>query len=474
VGYDTNVADCRNCGKKLSWFNFGDDPDLCGSCRAERRRQRDRFGSQPDPVISTLGPHKATWGLVAVNVIIFAAMIQAGVSPTRPEIGQLIAKGANFGPKTIGEGEYWRLITSGFLHVGFFHIAMNMLCLWGLARQLERFFGAVTTIAVYVLTTIGAETLSMAYDPFRVSAGASGPIFGITGVLVAFLYYGRHDLTAHERSAALRSTVQFALINLVIGLAANIDNMAHLGGLVTGLLIGFALSRRRREEQHHLPAGVLASAAVILALLIVPVARAKKPQLDLLKAQDAFQRGDWKTAISVLRDRVAREPNDVNAHALLGLCLERDKQVDAAIAEYQAASRLAPSLDPIRFSLVALQIEKQDYAGAKHSLAPLLERQPPQAGAFLYLGQALAGTKEYPAAEAALRKSLALEDLPETHASLAAVLRAQGRVKEADAEQRLAEANDEPQDETEKEAGPPPTQSPTQTPQQPPPSAPKR
>jgi len=465
VGYDTNVADCRNCGKKLSWFNFGDDPDLCGACRAERRRQRERFGSQPDPVTSTLGPHKATWGLLAVNVIVFAAMIQAGVSPTRPEVGQLIAKGANFGPKTIGEGEYWRLITSGFLHVGFFHIAMNMLCLWGLARQLERFFGAVTTIAVYVLTTIGAETLSMAYDPFRVSAGASGPIFGITGVLVAFLYYGKHDLTEFERSAALRSTIQFAVLNLFIGLAGGIDNMAHLGGLVTGLLIGVGLSRRRREEQHHIPVGVLASAAVILALLIVPVARAKKPQLDVLKAQDAVQHGDWKTAISVLRERVAREPNDVNAHALLGLCLERDKQIDAAIAEYQAASRLAPSLDAIRFSLVALQIEKQDYAAAKVSLAPLLERQPPQAGAFLYLGQALAGTKEYPAAEAALRKSLALEDLPEAHSSLATVLRAQGRVKEADAEQRLAEANDEADEEV---APPPPTPAPHQPPANPP------
>jgi tetratricopeptide (TPR) repeat protein len=216
--------------------------------------------------------------------------------------------------------------------------------------------------------------------------------------------------------------------------------MAHLGGLITGLLIGVGLSRRRREDQQRTPFAVLASAAVIIGLLIVPVARAKKPGIDIMKAQDAYQRGDWKTAIVLLRERVARAPWDPTAHALLGLCLERDKQFDAAMAEYANSLRLAPTLDWSRFSLFQLQMQKQDYAAAKETIAPALTRVPPSGGAYLFYGQALAGLKDYRAAEEALRKSLQIQDSLQGHESLAAVLRAQGRAKEADAEDKLAEA----------------------------------
>jgi membrane associated rhomboid family serine protease/Flp pilus assembly protein TadD len=441
-GIENRLADCRNCGKKLSFFNFGDDPHLCRACANERARQRQRFGAtnRSDFFTDTLGPNKATWALLAINVIVFAAMIQAGVSPTNPEVAQLIAKGANFGPKTIGDGEYWRLVTAGFVHIGAMHLLMNAFGLWILARQVEAFFGAITTIAIYVLTAAGAELLSMSYDPYRVSAGASGPLFGIMGVLAAFTYLGKHDLTAAERSAELRSIVLVAVLNLFLGLGGGIDNMAHLGGLITGLLIGVGLSRRRREDQQRIPAAVLASAAIIISLLVVPVARAKKPAMDILKAEDAYQRQDWKTAITLLRERVSRAPYDPTAHALLGLCLERDKQIDAAMAEYATSLRLAPTLDWSRYSLVTLQLQKQDYAGAKETISPLLTREPPNSGAYLYYGQALAGLKDYRAAEEALRKSAQLEDSTEAHSSLAAVLRAQGRTKEANAEDKLAEA----------------------------------
>jgi rhomboid protease GluP len=443
LGYDTNVADCRNCGKKLPFLTFGEDADLCRACRDERARQRQRFGAthQSDFFTDTLGPHKATWALLAVNVIVFAAMVQAGVSVTKPEVGQLIAKGANFGPKTIGDGEYWRLVTAGFIHIGITHIVLNLICLWGLAKRLEQHFGAVTTIAVYVLTAAGAELLSMAYDPYRVSAGASGPIFGITGALVAFLYYGKHDLTAAERRAELRSTVQFALINLVIGLAPGVDNMAHLGGLVTGLLIGVALSRRSREELAQIPVGVLGSAALIIALLVVPVARAKRPQIEIYAAQSAYQRRDWPEAIRLLRKRIDQVPKDPGAHALLGYSLQLNKKTDEAIAEYKIALELDPGSDWVRMDLASLQILKQDYAAAKDTLAPTLTRESPDAAAFLYYGQALAGLKDYRAAEAALRKSVQIEDSPDAHAALADVLRAQGRSKEADAEAKLADAH---------------------------------
>jgi membrane associated rhomboid family serine protease/predicted negative regulator of RcsB-dependent stress response len=434
------VADCRNCGKKLPFLTFGDDAHLCRACRNERARQRQRFGAtnRSDFLTDTLGPNKATWALLAVNVIVFVAMVQAGVSVTKPEVGQLIAKGANFGPKTIGEGEYWRLITAGFVHIGITHIAINLICLWGLAKQLEQHFGAVTTIGVYVLTAAGAELLSMSYDPYRVSAGASGPIFGITGALLAFLYYGKHDLTGDERRAELRSIIQFAVINLLFGLAPGVDNMAHLGGLVTGLLIGVALSRRSREDLARIPVGVLGSAALIIALLVVPVARAKRPRMEIYAAQAAYQLRDWPEAIRLLRNRIDHAPKDAGAHAYLGDALQFNKQFDEAIAEYKIALQLEPSDDFVRMNLTSLQIFKQDYAGAKETLAPLLDAQDPGAEVYFYQGQILAGLKDDRGAIAAFSKSLAKQDSAEAHSALAGVYRAQGSLKDAQREEQLA------------------------------------
>jgi Flp pilus assembly protein TadD len=176
-------------------------------------------------------------------------------------------------------------------------------------------------------------------------------------------------------------------------------------------------------------------------LLVVPVARAKRPRMQIYSALSAYQRRDWPEAIRLLRKQIDQVPKDPGAHAMLGYSLQFNKQPDEAIAEYKIALELEPGDDWVRMNLAGLQIFKQDYAGAKDTLAPLLSRESPDAGAYLYYGQALAGLKDYRAAEAALRKSVQIEDSPGAHATLADVLRAQGRSKEADAEAKLAEVN---------------------------------
>src|SRR5262249_41615144 len=110
----------------------------------------------------------------------------SGISWINPETENLLHWGANYGPDTLG-GQYWRVITSCFLHIGIIHLLLNMWCLWSLGRLLERLVGPATTVGVYLVTGVGAALLSLSWDPMRVSAGASGAIFGIAGTLIPIL-----------------------------------------------------------------------------------------------------------------------------------------------------------------------------------------------------------------------------------------------------------------------------------------------
>ena len=141
------------------------------------------------PADSRAGPPIATYALLAINIVIFVAMVASGISFVTPETGQVLRWGADYGPYTLS-GQYWRLITSMFLHFGIIHIFGNMWCLWSLGRLAEKMVGSLSLVGIYLMTGVGASLLSLSWDPMRVSAGASGAIFGIAGALISVLYFG--------------------------------------------------------------------------------------------------------------------------------------------------------------------------------------------------------------------------------------------------------------------------------------------
>src|ERR1700687_782312 len=117
-----------------------------------------------------------TQAIFGLNVAVFVAMLLPGGQ----EIGAL---GANFGPATIG-GEWWRLLTSVFVHGGLLHIAFNMWCLWNLGALCESLYGRWTYPAIYLICGVGASLASAAWHPHTPSVGASGAIFGLAGALI--------------------------------------------------------------------------------------------------------------------------------------------------------------------------------------------------------------------------------------------------------------------------------------------------
>lgn len=175
--------------------------------------------------------------LINLNILIFVAMIISGVHFMEPTLESLLLWGGNFRPSTLN-GEPWRVLTACFIHIGVVHLLFNMYALVYIGLLLEPRLGKTRFLAAYLLAGIAGSVASVAWNELTVSAGASGAIFGMYGVFLAMLTTNLIEKSA--RQTFLTSTVIFVGYNLLGGLRGGIDNAAHIGGLISGLLIGYA------------------------------------------------------------------------------------------------------------------------------------------------------------------------------------------------------------------------------------------
>ena len=185
--------------------------------------------------------------IFGINVAVFVAMVLAlGPSMLNNPSGQdLVNWGANYGQYTLS-GQWWRLLTCVFIHGSLLHIAFNMWCLWDLGRLAESVYGHWTFAAAYLICGLAASLASvMWHAPISVpSVGASGAIFGIAGALIASFYLGEFSLPRAAVSGMLRSVVAVVGYNLFFGaVVGSIDNAAHVGGLLMGLLLGALIAK---------------------------------------------------------------------------------------------------------------------------------------------------------------------------------------------------------------------------------------
>lgn len=201
----------------------------------------------------------ATYILTGINIAVYLLMVLSGISPVAPKGDQLVHWGANVGLFVLADHQWWRLVTSTFVHSGIIHIATNMWCLYNLGLLGEPLMGAFGVFATYLLTGVAGNLLSVALHPGAISGGrvvdlgvlsvgASGAVFGLAGVLIPLLGSKLLPVNPVEVARLRRSVIYFAVLNFVIDFGVNsfhtavrIDNMAHLGGFVSGLLLGVLL-----------------------------------------------------------------------------------------------------------------------------------------------------------------------------------------------------------------------------------------
>lgn len=175
-----------------------------------------------------------TYLLMAINTLVFVLMYVLGNGSN--DVNTLLKFGANYAG-LIRAGDYYRLITSSFLHIGFIHFLFNNYAIYIVGSQLESFFGGIKFIIIYLFSAISGNLLSMIFNS-GISAGASGAIFGLLGSLLYFGYHYRIYLGSVIKS----QIIPLIIINLLIGFSIpGIDNAAHIGGLIGGILITMAL-----------------------------------------------------------------------------------------------------------------------------------------------------------------------------------------------------------------------------------------
>jgi rhomboid protease GluP len=315
-----------------------------------------------------------TWVLLAVIIAVFGLQTLLGGS-TNTET--LIRLGAKVTP-LIAAGEYWRLFMSIFLHIGLMHLFFNCYALVVVGTELEHLYGPGRFLSIYLLSGLFGSLTSYAFST-SLSAGASGAIFGLIGALAAYfaLYRQRLGRWGQRRLANILFLI---VINLFLGFTQpGIDNLAHMGGLVCGLALGWALVPRyavdpvalRLVDQTRLgrywPALALAVVLFFGGTVLATIAQRDSAQSHLWRAEQAIEREAWDEVVTELEQAMAKNPlmADAALYFHLGLAHNYLDQPQQAAEAYETALALAPDDAASHWNLALTYLELERFADAR-------------------------------------------------------------------------------------------------------------
>jgi rhomboid protease GluP len=221
---------------------------VCPYCN-ERVGPRAIDRRSPADILGGLIPH-ARFNTVLILVINFGLYLVTSIFSMRSGEGgpmnidslTLLAFGAKYAPY-IHMGQWWRLVTAGFLHGGLLHILMNSWVLFDLGAQVEELFGASRMWVIYFISSVCGFYISMVWAPLTPSIGASAAVFGLIGAMIAMGVTNRNPMGAAIRALYIR----WAIYGLIFSLFGPIDMAAHIGGLVGGFGVGYLAGAPRHE-----------------------------------------------------------------------------------------------------------------------------------------------------------------------------------------------------------------------------------
>ena len=186
-----------------------------------------------------------TYTLIFINILVFMAMYLFGNGSE--DSLTLLTFGANYRPLILEFNQYYRLITSSFLHIGILHLLFNMYALYIIGSQIENFYGKAKYLIIYLGSAIFGSLLSICFHD-GISAGASGAIFGLLG---AMLYFGYH-YRLYLGNVLQSQIIPIIILNLFLGfITPGIDNACHVGGLISGIFLAMAcgINKDRKMEK---------------------------------------------------------------------------------------------------------------------------------------------------------------------------------------------------------------------------------
>jgi membrane associated rhomboid family serine protease len=252
------AVSCSNCGRPICPDCMTPTPVgmRCPECARQRTPVRTLRSMAVEPTV--------TFALIALNVLVYIGTSASGSSVTGSSGGSVYTRFALDAPD-VSHGDYWRLVTSGFLHFGLFHIAFNMYALYWLGRMIEPALGHVRFGAIYFTSMLTGSFGALLVTPDGLTAGASGAIFGLLGAAVAM---------SRARGISVMATGigPVILLNLVITFlpGSGISIGAHVGGLIGGFVTAWAIEWLGRRQRSLIP-GIALCAVIALAAVVASV-----------------------------------------------------------------------------------------------------------------------------------------------------------------------------------------------------------
>jgi membrane associated rhomboid family serine protease len=192
--------------------------------------------------------------LLALNVIVFVAQ----------QLDATVASRFALIPPYVADGEWYRLLTSAFLHDGLIHIGCNMALLWWVGSELERALGWARFLALYLVAGLGGAAASYVLSPLNIAAlGASGAVFGL---------FGAYVVVARRVGADASRVYMLIGVNLLLGFSLpNIDYWAHIGGLATGAAVGAAYAHMPQGRGQWVRQAAVVGVVVVALVAVVAV-----------------------------------------------------------------------------------------------------------------------------------------------------------------------------------------------------------
>jgi rhomboid protease GluP len=347
------MTTCTSCGRE---FEASSDAEtLCPHCAAEVLPSKP-VDPAPGPVRKAL--ESPTIVLIALNTLVYLIMAYEGHSFLNFDSDLLQSWGANSGALTCG-GQWWRLLTSTFEHGGLMHIALNMWCLYSLGWLAELLFGRSRFTLLYLMCGIGGSLASICWRGNGLSVGASGAIFGIAGALIPAMLLSSNQKLRVALRGQLASIGLFVFYNLAYGATSSgTDNAAHVGGLLTGLVLGAAfptgLNIQERRGQFRVLAGTLLMLVAFVGAGIFAVHH-NEAYIEIDKAAEAHEHGDLTGAVAHAKRSVQLKPDNVHAQFMLGNLLLDQKSYADAVGPFTVVTKLRPKWGPAYVNLCLAQ-----------------------------------------------------------------------------------------------------------------------
>lgn len=316
------------------------------------------------------GKPRFTYFFIAAQILMFIILEMSGGSTNTLT---LMKMGAKYNPLII-EGEWWRFFTPIFLHIGFLHLAMNTLALYYLGIAVEKIFGNIRFLLIYLFSGFMGSLASFVFSP-SLSAGASGAIFGCFGAL---LYFGMAFPGLFKRTMG-SSIITVIGINLAFGfIVPGIDNAGHIGGLVGGFLAAGLV---------HIPKQKLGLKQLIFLFLTIVITsgllfygyhypKNDDPKLLVGLAQEYIQDKQYDKAISLLEDVHTIGDTGAQVYFLLSYAEIHKGDLKNAQLHLEQAIGENPTFHEAYFNLALVYMDQGHYRKAKASIDKAIELEP--------------------------------------------------------------------------------------------------